>query len=317
MTPSIGVSIFPDHGDNFEHLLKNSDTAMYQSKAEEPGQYKFFSEQMKTEAIEKVAIENGLREALKQDGLQLHFQPKFDVARGKITGAEALLRWTDPRLGSIPPGRFIPIAEESGLIRQVNRWVISSACRQIVAWRETNIDIPIAINMSAIEFLHGDPVSLLVDVCESYDVNPSMLEIEITESTLMANVSKATQALNRLNELGFRLSVDDFGTGYSSLAYLKRFNVDVLKIDQSFVTDVANDADDAAICNAVIALANSLNLSVVAEGVETPEQYNWLVTHGCECVQGYFFGRPMPDADFELLFQETNCAADGQVRVAV
>ncbi|MGI9248852.1 MAG: putative bifunctional diguanylate cyclase/phosphodiesterase, partial [Woeseiaceae bacterium] len=225
MTTSIGISVFPSHGNDFEDLLKSSDTAMYQAKSLGPGQFAFFSEQMKTEAFEKMAIENGLRDALREDQLTLRYQPKFDVATGTVNGAEALLRWDHPELGTVLPEKFIPIAEESGLIRQVNQWVVASACRQINEWYEKGIDIPVAVNMSAVEFLHGDPVGLLVDTCRTFDVCPSKLEIEVTESTLMSNVAKATDALNRLNELGFSLSVDDFGTGYSSLAYLQRFNV--------------------------------------------------------------------------------------------
>ncbi len=317
MTPSIGISIFPSHGDDFEDLLKSSDTAMYQAKSMGPGRFTLFSEQMKTDAFEKMTIENGLRDALRENRLQLHYQPKFDVATGSVNGAEALLRLDHPQLGPISPAKFIPIAEESGLIKQVNQWVVASACRQINEWSEKGINIPIAVNMSAVEFLHGDPVNLLVDTCRTFDVDPSMLEVEVTESTLMSNVAKATEALNRLNELGFGLSVDDFGTGYSSLAYLKRFNVDALKIDRSFVADVGTDSDDSAICSAVIALANSLNLTVVAEGVETLDQYNWLVSQGCDSVQGFLLSRPLLAEDFEQLMQETNIALSQRLRVAV
>ncbi len=317
MTPSIGISVYPSHGDNFEDLLKSSDTAMYWAKATGPGQYTFFSEQMKTQALEKMSIENGLRDALREDQLDLHYQPKFDVNTGAVTGAEALLRWTHPQLGPISPAKFIPIAEESGLIKQVHQWVVTSVCRQITEWSDKGIDVPVAVNVSAVEFLHGDPVALLVDACESYGVSPSSLDVEVTESTLMSNVAKATEALNQLNELGFRVSVDDFGTGYSSLAYLKRFNVDALKIDRSFVADVAKDPEDGAICSAIIALANSLHLSVVAEGVETLEQYDWLVSQGCDCVQGFLVGRPLPATDFEKLLHETDIALSQRLRVAV
>ncbi len=219
---------------------------MYPAKSLGPGQCMFFSEQMKTEAFEKMTIENGLRDALRKNQLRLHYQPKFDVPTGAIRGAEALLRWDHPQLGAISPAKFIPIAEESGLIKQINSWVVASACEQINAWSEKGIEIPIAVNMSAAEFLLGDPVALLVETCRTFDVEPTMLEVEVTESILMSDVAKATEALNRLNELGFGISVDDFGTGYSSLAYLKRFNVDALKIDRSFVSDVGKDADDSA-----------------------------------------------------------------------
>ncbi len=317
MTPSIGISVFPSHGENFEDLLKSSDTAMYRAKSMGPGQYTFFSEQMKTQALEKMSIENGLRDALREDQLDLHYQPKFDVTTGAVTGAEALLRWNHPQLGPISPAQFIPIAEESGLIRQIHHWVVTSACRQITAWSEKGIQVPVAINVSAVEFLHGEPVALLVEACESHGVPPSMLEVEVTESTLMSNVAKASEALNELNELGFGVSVDDFGTGYSSLAYLKRFNVDALKIDRSFVADVAKDSEDSAICSAIIALAKSLHLNVVAEGVESLEQYDWLVSQGCNCVQGFLLGRPVPATDFEALLHETDVALSQRLRVAV
>jgi len=317
MTPSIGISLFPSDGSDFEDLLKSSDTAMYEAKSMGPGQFTFFSEKMKTDAVEKMTLENGLRDALRENCLRLHYQPKFDVATGSVRGAEALLRWDHPTLGPISPAKFIPIAEESGLIKQVNQWVVASACRQINDWSKKGIVIPVAVNMSAVEFLHGDPVTLLVNACRSFDVDHSMLEVEVTESTLMSNVSKSTEALNRLKELGFGLSVDDFGTGYSSLAYLKRFNVDALKIDRSFVADVASDSDDSAICSAVIALASSLNLTVIAEGVETFDQYDWLVSQGCDCVQGFLFGRPVPVDEFELLIQETNLALSQRLRVAI
>ncbi|MGI9232358.1 MAG: two-component system response regulator [Woeseiaceae bacterium] len=317
MTPSIGISVYPSHGENFEDLLKSSDTAMYRAKSMGPGRYTFFSEQMKTQALEKMSIENGLRDALREDQLELHYQPKFDVATGEVEGAEALLRWNHPQLGSVSPAKFIPIAEESGLIKQINQWVVASACRQITEWSEKSIQVPVAVNLSAVEFLHGDPVGLLVETCNSFGVPPSMLAVEVTESTLMSNVTKATEALNHLNELGFGVSVDDFGTGYSSLAYLKRFNVDALKIDQSFVADVASDSEDSAICSAIIALAKSLHLTVVAEGVETVEQYDWLVSQGCDCVQGYLVGRPLPAKDFEALLRETDIALSQRLRVAV
>ena len=297
ITGSCGVALFPADGDDANTLLKNADAAMYQAKAEGKNNFQFYTEALAAQAADLFALESDLRLAVERDELVLHYQPKIDLASGSMRGIEALIRWQHPERGLLPPGEFIPMAEDSGLIVPLGRWVLREACGQLRAWRDAGISVPrCAVNLSARQF--GNE-SLLDDVLESLSgagLGADLLEVEITESVLMSDPERANRILQRLHALGVHISIDDFGTGYSSLAYLKRFPAQTLKIDRSFVSGLPADRDDAAITQAVIALSHSLGLQVVAEGVETQEQLEFLQRLGCDQAQGYLIGRPMPAA---------------------
>ena len=295
---SIGVALFPDDGRTFDTLLKKADMAMYRAKEVGRNNYHFFNEEMSTQASEHLALRSGLRRALSNGELELHYQPQVQLGTGRVIGAEALLRWNAPGEGMIMPSRFIPIAEESGLIVPIGEWVIMEACRQASAWRTAGLpDICVAINLSAVQFRRGNVEQTVLRALEATGLPPDCLELELTESIMLQNVEQVLATVRRLKLLGVKLSIDDFGTGYSSLSYLKRFEVDKLKIDQSFIRDRANDPDDAAIVRAVIQMAHSLNLKTIAEGVETDEIRHILRVFQCDEAQGYLFARPMPAAE--------------------
>jgi len=304
---SIGVTIFPDDGASFENLLKKADMAMYQAKNDGRNTYRFFDEAMNVEAVEHLFIRNGLRRALDRNQFVLHYQPQIDLRSGAVTGVEALIRWNLPEMGMMAPNRFIPVAEESGLIVPIGDWVLREACRQAVAWRRAGLPVmTMAVNLSAVQFRRGDIEQSVVHALEETGLDPTLLELELTESILIQNVDSLRATLSRLKTLGVKISIDDFGTGYSSLSYLKRFDIDKLKIDQSFVRDLATDPDDAAIVRAIIQMARSLNLRTIAEGVETPEILQQLRDFACDEAQGYHFARPMPaDELANFLLQQT------------
>ena len=296
---SIGVAIYPEDGHDFETLSKKADTAMYRAKEAGRNTYRFFDEEMNAEVVEHLVIRNGLRRALERSEFILHYQPQIDLASGAVIGAEALIRWQHPEFGLVPPGRFISIAEDSGLIVPIGEWVIREACRQAMAWKEAGLpELTMAVNLSAVQFRHGNVEQTVMKALGQSGLEPSLLELELTESILIQNVEQVLASVKRLKLLGVKLSIDDFGTGYSSLSYLKRFDIDKLKIDQSFVRDLAVDPDDAAIVNAIIQMAHSLNLKAVAEGVETPEVLQQLRNFQCDGAQGYYFSRPMPADEF-------------------
>lgn len=296
---SIGVAIYPEDGHDFETLSKKADTAMYRAKEAGRNTYRFFDEEMNAEVVEHLVIRNGLRRALERSEFILHYQPQIDLASGAVIGAEALIRWQHPEFGLVPPGRFISIAEDSGLIVPIGEWVIHEACRQAMAWKEAGLpELTMAVNLSAVQFRHGNVEQTVMKALGQSGLEPSLLELELTESILIQNVEQVLASVKRLKLLGVKLSIDDFGTGYSSLSYLKRFDIDKLKIDQSFVRDLAVDPDDAAIVNAIIQMAHSLNLKAVAEGVETPEVLQQLRNFQCDGAQGYYFSRPMPADEF-------------------
>ncbi|MFZ3127253.1 MAG: EAL domain-containing protein, partial [Rhodoferax sp.] len=292
---SIGVTLFPEDGRDFDSLLKKADMAMYRAKDAGRNTYRFFDESMNVEAVERLAMQNGLRRALERNEFVLHYQPKIELATGAVIGVEALLRWNHPDQGMVPPGRFIPAAEESGLIVAIGEWVIQEACRQAMAWQRAGLPpLSIAVNLSAAQFKRGDVGRVVTRALEASGLEPALLELEMTESILIQNVESVLTTVQGLKRLGVKLSIDDFGTGYSSLSYLKRFDIDKLKIDQSFIRDLASDADDAAIVNAIIHMAHSLNLKTVAEGVETVAALEKLKALQCDEAQGYYFARPMP-----------------------
>jgi diguanylate cyclase (GGDEF)-like protein/PAS domain S-box-containing protein len=296
---SIGISVYPDDGDDFQSLQRKADIAMYHAKDAGRNTYRFFTEQMNRDSLEKLRLEAHLRRALENREFSLHYQPQVDLATGRVIGAEALIRWHRPELGDIPPGQFIPIAEESGLIIPIGEWVLREACRQNRAWQAAGFaPMTVAVNLSALQFQRGDIVGIVVRILDETGLPPAHLELELTESLLLQNAARTMNALDQLKALGVKLSIDDFGTGYSSLAYLKRLSVDKLKIDQSFVRDLPHDPEDAAIVQAIISMAHGLSLATIAEGVETPEQASILERQGCDEAQGYFYARPLPAGDF-------------------
>ena len=304
---SIGIAIYPNDGHDADVLMKNADTAMYHAKEGGRNTYRFFTEAMNANALERLQLENSLRQALERNELMLHYQPQVSLADGSVVGAEALIRWHNPQLGFVPPGRFIPIAEESGLIMPIGEWVIREACRQARQWTDEGLPpITMAVNLSALQFRRGDIVATVRKALAETGHNPELLELELTESLLMENAEEVMSAIKQLKSLGIRLSIDDFGTGYSSLAYLKRLEVDRLKIDQSFVRDVPGDLDDAAIVRAVVQLGSSLKLEVIAEGAETAAQVAFLSSEGCREAQGYYYCPPVsPDAFARILRNRT------------
>jgi diguanylate cyclase (GGDEF)-like protein/PAS domain S-box-containing protein len=295
VTTSIGVSVYPDDGQDAETLIKNADTAMYQAKENGRQSYQFFKPAMNARAVERQSIEESLRRALERQEFALHYQPKICMRTGAITGAEALLRWTHPVRGPISPAQFIPVAEDCGLIVPIGRWVLRQACEQASEWQRAGLaSIAMAVNVSAVEFQDEAFLPGLLRILEESGFDPGSLELELTESALMKRVESTATILRTLKESGVRIAVDDFGTGYSSLSYLRRFPIDSLKIDQSFVRQIGQATDDAAIVTAVISMARSLKLRVVAEGVETLKELEFLKRHHCDEAQGYYFSRPVP-----------------------
>lgn len=303
VSPSIGISIFPGDGQNMDQLLRNADTAMYHAKQEGRGRFSFFSPHMNEAASRRLAVGGALQRAIQQGEFVLHYQPKISAVNGEIRGFEALIRWPQADGKWISPGQFIPIAEETGRIEPIGKWALNEAATQVQRWRAAGTDgCPIAVNVSARQFRQDSVAQSIRTVLEETGIPPSMLEAELTESAVMTDPLKAIQALHQIRDLGVPISIDDFGTGYSSLAYLKRFPLDKLKIDGEFVRDIATDPEDAAIVLAIISLAHSLNLTVIAEGVETEEQTAFLIKHGCDEMQGHYFSRPVPtDEALEML----------------
>jgi diguanylate cyclase (GGDEF)-like protein/PAS domain S-box-containing protein len=295
---SMGATIFPEDGNDFETLLKKADLAMYRAKEAGRNTYRFFDEAMNAETIDHLQLLRGLRRALERHEFTLYYQPQIDLASNKVIGVEALLRWQHPELGLIEPQRFVPVAEESGLIVPIGQWVLLEACRQAMAWQQAGLPpLTMAVNFSGVQFKRGDVEQSVRRALEESGLPPALLELELTESILIQNVDGVLVSLQNLKRLGVQLSIDDFGTGYSSLAYLKRFDIDRLKIDRTFVRDLATDPDDAAIVRAIIQMANSLNLRTIAEGVETEDMLTQLRAFGCDEVQGFLFARPMPATD--------------------
>jgi diguanylate cyclase (GGDEF)-like protein/PAS domain S-box-containing protein len=305
VTTSIGIALFPVDGEDAETLLKNADAAMYHAKSQGRNNYQFYGRAMNARALEKLAMESLLRKAIERSEFELHFQPKLDLRNGCIAGAEALIRWRHPELGMVPPGDFIPLAEESGLIVAIGEWVLEATCRQSLEWQRAGLPaVPIAVNISSPHFRHSGLLPTVARVLQESGLPARLLEVEVTESMLMADLKATLGTLHRLKDMGLRLSIDDFGTGYSSLAYLKRFPLDALKVDRSFVKDTPGAADDAAITSAIIAMAHSLKLEVVAEGVETRAQLAFLRARGCEYAQGYLISRPVAAPDLARLLAQ-------------
>ncbi len=305
ITASIGVAMYPHDGATADDLLKNADAAMHRAKEDfGRGNYQFFCEDMNSRAMHKLMLEGDLRRALEHGEFHLHYQPQVDIKNNAIIGAEALLRWNHPKHGNIPPGEFIPAAESSGVINPIGDWVLQTACHQHREWIEAGFSpVRMSVNLSARQFLRGDLVNKVACVLKASGMQPEYLELELTESILMQDVENTVSTLHELKRMGVRLSIDDFGTGYSSLSYLKRFPLDILKIDRSFVADLGTKSDDGEIARAIIAMAHALHLKVVAEGVENLQQLNFMRDFHCDLIQGYYFSKPLPAEEFARLLK--------------
>jgi EAL domain-containing protein (putative c-di-GMP-specific phosphodiesterase class I) len=303
VTASIGICMHPADGQDDQAIMKNADMAMYLAKEEGKNTFQFFSDRLKPQSVERLSLETNLRRALELQEFTLHYQAKVNFKTGAITGVEALLRWQNPELGSVAPARFIPLAEETGLIVPIGKWVLREACRQSVAWRSQGLPpVRMSVNLSMRQLNDEALVREIQAVLAETGMDPTMLELEVTESSIMHNAARAVEILTAIKHLGVKLAIDDFGTGYSSLAHLKRFPIDTLKVDRSFIREVPNDAEDKAIAEAIIAMGKTLSLTVVAEGVETPQQQAFLSERLCDEMQGYYFSTPVAAQDFaELL----------------
>jgi diguanylate cyclase (GGDEF)-like protein len=298
VTSSIGISVFPDDSDDPEELMKHADVAMYRSKELGRNTYQFLDADLAERRLRQHTLETALRGALKENALRLYYQPLVRITDRAIVGAEALLRWTDPDHGVVPPQVFIPLAEESGLIHALGDWVLKTAAAQCAEWRASGLPLRISVNLSAKQFYRDDLAQRITEIVRSEGCEPSWLELEVTETSLMHDIDAIRKVLHQLRGEGFTVAIDDFGTGYSSLTHLKHFPIDTLKIDISFIADLETDPGDAAITEAIIGLARGLGLKVVAEGVGTRAQLDFLDVRGCHCFQGYWVSKPLPAQEF-------------------
>jgi len=312
VTPSIGIAQYPQDAETGEELLMNADSAMCRAKNHGRNNYKFYSETMRTKSLHRLDLENEIRKAIDGGQFELHYQPKVDAETWSLVGAEALLRWNHPDRGSISPEEFIPVAEYTGLIVPIGQWVLREACQQVRAWSTLPTGaIPVSVNISSHQFNSDGLIEDVFDAVSAAGIDASLIELEITESVMLQNADSTLVLLRRLRKAGVSLSMDDFGTGYSSLSYLKRFPIDTIKIDRSFVKDLHCDPDDAAICAAILAMARQLGLNVVAEGVESEEQLEFLRRHGCNQIQGYLCSKPISADDFAVMLTDIVRPATG------
>ena len=310
---SIGIACYPKNGLTPNELIKNADTAMYQAKNKGRARYEFFVPELNRAASHRLQLEQDLRHALASNEFVLNYQPKVDCRSGNLLGAEALIRWIHPQRGVISPAEFIGLAEETGLIRDIGEWVIRDACRQIVAWRTAGLDpAPIAVNVSPQQFQEDNFTISVAEILERNQLEPGMLELEITETTVMVDAENSIAKLNKIRNMGLRISMDDFGTGYSSLSYLRRLPIHTLKIDQSFIAAFCEESDTHAIVDTTIILAHKLGLKVVAEGVETEEQKRQLQDMNCDALQGYLISKPLAAELFAKRFLVGNSRAGAQ-----
>jgi diguanylate cyclase (GGDEF)-like protein/PAS domain S-box-containing protein len=299
VTVSIGITVYPEDGEESEKLMKNSNAALRYSKNQGRSNYQFYSQELNRESFERLEMESALRHAMEKEEFILYYQPQVDIENGNIIGMEALIRWEHPYLGMISPAKFIPVAEETGIIVDLGEWVLYTACMQNKLWQEQGYKkINVSVNLSPLQIKQPDIIEVIKKILETTELSPEYLELEITEGVLMSHSDEILKKIEKIKSLGIKIAIDDFGTGYSSLSYLKKFPMDKLKIDQCFVRDIP-DNDNGAIAKVVIGLAKSLNMKVIAEGVETKEQVEFLKKNGCEEIQGYYYGRPMHPLDFE------------------
>jgi diguanylate cyclase (GGDEF)-like protein len=305
VTASIGISTYPQDGLDEQTLTKNADIAMYQAKSEGKNNFQFYSEKLNANSLERLTLESSLRHALERNEFRLHYQAKRDIASGKITGMEALLRWEHPDLGTVAPMQFIPVAEETGLIIPIGKWVFKTVCLQSIDWQKQGLPpLSIAVNLTARQFLDEQLLTDVSSILGETGMDPHLLEVELNESLLIHDVENTLRILTGLKALGVRIAVDDFGTGYSSLAMLQRFPLDTIKIDRSFMRDFIGTTKDTGLADAIIAMGKSLSLTVVAQGVETKEQAEHLRLHACDELQGFYFKRPLPVEEFTQLLRD-------------
>jgi len=305
ITCSIGISIYPKDGQDVDSLLKNADAAMYRAKEQSRNTFQFYTSEMNDRVVERLLLERHLRHALEMGQLEVFYQPQIELAGGQVVGVEALLRWHSPELGLVSPSRFIPLAEETGLIVPIGEWVLRNCCTQNKAWQDAGLPaLVMAVNLSARQLQKKDLAGFIGTLLRESGLEPRFLELEIVESMVMQDVEGVVTIMKELKGLGVQLAMDDFGTGYSSLSYLKRFPFDKLKIDLSFVRDITIDPESAAIARAIIAMAHNLNLRAIAEGVETEEQLAYLRLHGCDEIQGFYVSPPVTAEEFEALLRE-------------
>jgi diguanylate cyclase (GGDEF)-like protein/PAS domain S-box-containing protein len=300
---SIGISTFPNDGHSTEILLKNADMAMYRAKHAGGSWFELYDAVLGQQATERLAIESAMHKAIERGEFMLNYQPQMDICSGRLVGCEALIRWRHPTQGMISPAQFIPLAEETGLIVSIGEWILRTACRQAKEWENAGTRLRIAVNISARQFHQGDLATTVERMLREFDFAPELLELELTESIVMEDSARTMEVMEKLHRMGVQMSIDDFGTGYSSLSYLKRLPIHILKIDQSFVRDINTDPDDRAIVTAVIALAHSMKLKVVAEGVENKEQLRFLREHRCDTAQGFLFSKPLPATEMSLFLE--------------
>jgi diguanylate cyclase (GGDEF)-like protein len=306
LTCSAGISLYPGDGTSADTLLKNASTALYYAKLQGQNHYQFFNEELNKDSLKNLKLENDLRHALERNELVLYYQPKIDLVSGRVNSVEALVRWRHPEIGMIPPDEFIPIAEQTGLITSLGYWVLETACRQVREWHDAGYEhLTVAVNLSAVQFRQHDLLEQIHNTLEETGICAHQLELEITESTIMEDIDTASSTMRALHCSGVRISIDDFGTGYSSLSHLKRFPINTVKIDRSFIRDITTDPDDAAIVSAIIAMSHNMGLKVIAEGVETQEQLEFLRTMDCEEVQGFLFSPPVPHPEAYALLDQS------------
>jgi diguanylate cyclase (GGDEF)-like protein len=304
VTASVGISTYPKDGKDEQSLMKNADIAMYQAKQNGKNNFQFYSMQINANSLERLALESSLRRALEHDEFELHYQPKIDAHSGRIGGMEALLRWQHPELGMVAPAKFLPIAEETGLIISIGKWVLKTACAQNVAWRQRGLPyLNVSVNLSRRQFADESLVRDIASILAQTGMSPNRLELEITESTLMHDVDKAIVTLKLFRDLGVRLAVDNFGTGYSSLSNLKQFPLDTIKIDGSFFRDISNRSENRGIAEAIIAMGRTLSLTIVAEGVETKAQADFLRERACDEFQGFYFSKAVSAGAFTEMLE--------------
>jgi EAL domain-containing protein (putative c-di-GMP-specific phosphodiesterase class I) len=306
VTASVGIAMFPLDGGDAEALVRNADSALHRAKEQGGNRYQLYAPDMNAIAFKRLVLENSLRRAIEREELRLHYQPLVSLQDGKVVGVEALIRWQHPELGLVSPAEFIPLAEETGLIVQLTHWVLRTACRQMKEWQDAGLELmTVSVNISAERFSAVDLPAAVSEALASAGLDGRHLCLELTESVMMEDVEETIATLLELKKLQVKISIDDFGTGYSSLSYLKRLPIDTLKIDQSFVRNTPADADDAAIAMLIISMAHSLDLSVVAEGVETEEQMRLLRSQECDIMQGYLVSKPLPEAEMTELLSRT------------